>query len=260
MQELVSVIIPNYNSEKFIVETIESVLSQTYQNWELLVVDDCSTDSSVALIEGYTQRDNRIRLLRNENNKGAAYARNVGLQQAQGKWIAFLDSDDLWMPEKLERQVAFMKEKGYAFTYTDYTRIDEGSQSRDELIVGPNVISKRKMFRYNYLGCLTVMYDREYMGLLQVDERIANGRNDYALWLKASRKATCYRLAQPLSQYRVRENSLSHGSFKKLLKYQYQLFRISEGMNPFQTVYHVCVNLFFGVLKKLFHKKKKTEE
>ena len=260
MQGMVSVIIPNYNSEKYIGETIESVLSQTYSNWELIIVDDCSTDASVTVIENYIKQDDRIRLFRNEKNRGAAYTRNVGLQQAQGKWVAFLDSDDLWTPEKLEKQVAFMKENGYAFSYTDYTRVDENSQSRKELIVGPNVVGKRKLFRYNYLGCLTVMYDREYMGLLQVKEEIANGRNDYALWLKAVRKAKCYRLAQPLAKYRVREASLSHGSLKKLFKYQYQLFRVSEEMNPIRATYHVCINLLFGATKKLFHKKRTSLE
>lgn len=256
MKDLVSVIIPNYNSEKFIAETIESVLAQTYENFELLVIDDCSSDGSAAILEEYAKKDSRIRLFRNERNRGAAYTRNVGLREARGKWIAFLDSDDVWLEEKLEKQVAFMQENGYAFTYTYYSRMDEDSQDLNEVITGPKVIKKRKMYRYNYLGCLTVMYDSEVMGVLQVDERVGNGRNDYALWLKASHKATCYLLPEALSKYRVRSVSLSHGSFKKLIKYQYELFRIGEQMNWFSTVYHVAVNLFFGTMKKVFGKKK----
>ncbi len=255
MNDLVSIIVPNYNSEKFLKETIDSVLAQTYENWELLIVDDCSTDGSVEIIRSY--KDSRIVLYENETNCGAAYSRNVALQKARGKWIAFLDSDDLWTEEKLEKQVAFMEENNYLFSYTDYERIDEDSNPLGEVIVGPKKIGRRKMFRYNYLGCLTVMYNREALGLFQVENEIGNGRNDYALWLKISRSAKCYRLNETLAKYRMRTSSLSHGSFKKLIRYQYQLFRISEKMNPIRATYHVFLNLFFGTLKKVFYKSKR---
>lgn len=255
MNDLVSIVVPNYNSEKFLKETIDSVLAQTYKNWELLIVDDCSTDGSLEIIRSY--KDPRIQLFQNETNCGAAYSRNVALQKAQGKWVAFLDSDDLWTEEKLERQIAFMQENGYLFSYTDYERIDEASKPLGEVITGPKKIGRRKMLRYNYLGCLTVMYNREALGLFQVEEEIANGRNDYALWLKISKRAKCYRLNETLAKYRMRTSSLSHGSFKKLLRYQYQLFRISEKMNPIRATYHVFVNLFFGTVKKIFYKNKR---
>lgn len=255
MKELVSIIVPNYNSAQFIAETIESVLSQTYTEWELLIVDDKSTDNSVKIIKTYLEKDARIQLFENTVNRGAAYTRNVALAAAKGKWIAFLDSDDLWMPSKLEKQVAFMQKNSYKFSYTQYCQIDEETKPLNQVITGPKKITKRKMFRYNYLGCLTVMYDRDTMGLLQVDERIGNGRNDYALFLSASKKAPCYLLKEVLAQYRIRKSSLSHGSFKKLLRYQYQLFRISENMCGIRAAYHVAVNLFFGTIKKIFYRK-----
>lgn len=256
MKELISIILPNYNAAQFIAETIESVLSQTYTEWELLIVDDKSTDDSLEIIKTYLEKDARIYLFENEVNRGAAYTRNVALKKAKGKWIAFLDSDDLWMPQKLEKQVAFMKQNDYKFSYTEYSQIDEESKPLHEVITGPKKVTKRKLFRYNYLGCLTVMYDRETMGLIQVDERIGNGRNDYALFLSASKKAPCYLLKEVLAQYRIRKISLSHGSFKKLLRYQYQLFRISEDMCWIRAWYHVAINLFFGAIKKIFYRKK----
>ena len=256
MNELVSIVMPNYNSERFLPQTIESVLNQTYTNWELLIVDDCSTDGSVALIKGYAEKDERVKLFQNEINRGAAYARNFALQKAKGKWIAFLDSDDLWMREKLEKQISFMEENGYDFTYTDYDRIDEEGQPLNERITGPKVITKGKIFRYNYIGCLVAMYNAKKMGIIQVEDELKNGRNDYALWLKAGRITPCYLLPEVLASYRIRKKSLSHGSFKKLLKYQYQLFRVGEKMCVVAAGYCAVRNFFFGALKKIFYTKK----
>lgn len=252
----VSVIMPNYNSEKFLAQTIESVLNQTYSNLELVIVDDCSTDTSLDIIKAYQEKDERVRLYINEENKGCAYTRNVALREAKGDWIAFLDSDDLWLPEKLEKQLAFMVDNGYEFSYTNYNRIDENNVDLKEVISGPKVVTKRKIFRYCYIGCLTAMYKAEPMGVIQVEEAIRNGRNDYALWLKAGRIRKCYLLDEVLSTYRLRRKSLSHGSFKKLLKYQYELFRVGEKMCVVRASYYTCLNFFYGTLKKIFYKKK----
>lgn len=260
MDELVSVVMPNYNSEKYIAETIHSVISQTYTNWELLIVDDCSTDNSTEIIREIQKKDNRIKLFVNESNRGAAYSRNVALREAKGKWVAFLDSDDMWIAEKLEKQISFMKENGYLFSYTDYIRIDEDSLDMNIRITGPKKIGKRKMYRYCYIGCLTVMYDAEKIGLLQVEEKVGNGRNDYALWLKACKKADCYLLKEVLAKYRIRKNSLSHRSMKKLIRYQYELFRYGEQFGKLKAVFYTMRNLFYGFLKKLgYEKKEKTE-
>lgn len=125
---LVSIITPSYNSAKFIGKTIDSVISQTYKNWEMIIIDDCSTDSSAEFIKTYEEKDSRIKLVQLKENSGAAVARNIGIQLAQGRFIAFLDSDDSWLPEKLERQIDFMLFNDYSFTYTSYLKVDEGGK------------------------------------------------------------------------------------------------------------------------------------
>lgn len=248
---LVSIIMPNYNSERFLHETINSVLDQTYKNWELLIVDDCSTDQSVPIIESYANSDPRIRLLLNDQNRGAAHSRNSAISQAKGKWIAFLDSDDVWVKEKLQTQLDFMIKLHIYFCYSKYERIDEETVSLGKTVGGPKVIDKRKMFRYNYVGCSTVMYDAQTVGLVQIDDRVGNGRNDYALWLKVCRICDCYLLPETLTLYRVRKSSLSHGKFLRLFRYHYEMFRISEKMGRIRAVYHTIVNLFYGFFKKI---------
>lgn len=250
---LVSIIMPNYNGEKFLRETIDSVLAQTYQNWEILLVDDCSTDSSLEIAQSFG--DGRIRIFQNEQNGGAAVSRNYALREAKGKWIAFLDSDDLWRPEKLERQLKFMAENNYHFSYTEYSHMDEQSQPLGVRVTGPRKISKFKMFCYDYMGCLTVMYDAETVGLIQVEPSLKS-RNDYAMWLKVCKRCKCYLLREDLAEYRIRRNSLSHSGLKKSIRNQYRLFRVGEGMCAVRALFHTAVNMFFGVLKKLIYVRK----
>ena len=257
MEEKVSVIVPNYNCEKFIEETVNSVINQTYKNWELLIVDDCSTDGSVEVIKKLQAADGRIKLFINEKNSGAAASRNKALKEASGKWIAFLDSDDLWLPDKLEKQIAFMEENGYKFSYTAYEHIDENSNSLNVRVTGPKVLSKRKMFRYCYPGCLTVMYDSSDVGAVQIPDEIANGENDYAIWLKVCKAYKCYYLNEIISLYRVRNSSLSNKSKKtKLMKNHYRLFRISEGRSSVGAFFCLLRNLFYGFWKKVIYVKK----
>ena len=168
---------PSGNCEKFLEETINSVINQTYHNWELLIVDDCSTDNSIEIIKSFIDKDDRIKLFENEKNSGAAASRNKALREATGKWIAFLDSDDLWTPDKLEKQIAFMTENSYKFSFTKYEHIDEESKPLNRVVTGPKKVSKHKMFCYCYLGCLTVMYDAEHVGLIQIPDNISK-RND----------------------------------------------------------------------------------
>ena len=251
---LVSIIMPNYNGAKYVRETLESVIAQTYTNWELLFVDDCSSDNSLEIVEGYNEP--RFKILKNPTNQGAAASRNYALREAKGKWIAFLDADDLWLPEKLEKQLAFMINNNYHFSCTSYEHINEDSEPIGVKVVSPKKIGKRKMYRYCYLGCLTVMYDAEHVGLIQVDERLKS-RNDYAMWLKVSKHCVCYYLDKALAKYRIRANSLSHSGLKKSIKNQYRLFRIGENMCAIRAMYHTMINLFFGMLKKVFYVKKK---
>lgn len=254
MRELVSVIMPSYNTAEFIEETIKSVLAQTYDNWELIIVDDCSTDNTDEIVAAFLS-DARIRYIKNDINSGAAVSRNRALREANGKWIAFLDSDDLWMPEKLEKQIAFMKEKGYAFSYTDYM-IQLNGEWLPYIYTGPRVVTRRKMYDYCYFSTITVMYDRDVIGLIQIENLRKN--NDYAMWLQAIEKSNCYRLDQCLSFYIKHEGSVSSGSKVKLIKWHYKLFKDGLHKSKLLAVCLTIKNLFFGVIKKVIYKKKTT--
>lgn len=247
MNDLVSIISPSYNCEKFISKTIESVLAQTYKNWELIIVDDCSTDNTDKVVARYT--DKRIKYLKNEHNSGAAVSRNKALREARGRWIAFLDSDDIWLPEKLERQICFMKTNGYHFSYTNYEEIDENGNKLGVKVTGPKKISKVGMFNYCWPGCLTVMYDAQAYGLLQIADIKKN--NDYAMWLKICRKFNCYLLDEYLAEYRRgRQGSISTHSYWKLIEWHYKLWHDAEGMGVIYSWINTVRNLAFGLYKK----------
>ena len=218
-EDLVSIIMPSYNTGKFIKETINSVLNQTYNNWELIIVDDCSTDDTEEIVNAI--KDNRIKFLKNSANSGAAISRNKAIKEAKGKWIAFLDSDDLWKSEKLTKQIKFMKENNYDFSYTNYTEIDEEGNEKGIKITGPKKIKKTGMYNYCWPGCLTVMYNAEKIGLIQIEDIRKN--NDYAMWLKICKKADCYLLDEELAMYRKRSGSISNHSYWKLIKWHYKL-------------------------------------
>lgn len=250
--DLVSIIMPSYNCGRFVRETIESVLAQTYTHWELLFVDDCSTDETEAIVKSFG--DPRIHFFKNEKNSGAAVSRNKALREAKGKWVAYLDSDDLWKPEKLEKQIKFMEEHDYHFSYTGRDFIDEDSQPLHKLVTGPKHITKRGMFNYCWVGCLSVMYDANVIGLIQIVDIKKN--NDYALWLKAIKKADCYLLDENLASYRVRNGSISNQGYLKLIKWHYRLFRESENKNVFASCLLALNNLPFGIIKKTYYTKK----
>ena len=213
---LVSIIMPSWNTEKFIGKSIQSVLDQTYQNWELLIVDDCSTDRTDEVVASFV--DARIKYFKNEKNSGAALTRNYAMREAQGEWIAFLDSDDLWMPEKLEKQVHFMKSNGYVLSYTEYEKIDEEDKKLGIYVTGPEVVNKRKMYNYDYIGQLTMMYSAKHFGLVQIKDIKKN--NDYAIRLQLYKNqgTEAHLLKENLALYRVRKVSISHDKFKRKFK------------------------------------------
>lgn len=254
MKDLVSIIMPSYNTGKYIGDSIRSVLAQTYKNWELIIVDDCSTDDSDAIVAAFA--DPRIRYLKNPVNSGAAVSRNWGLREAKGRWIAFLDSDDTWHPEKLEKQVRFMEQTGYKFTYTDY-KIQLNGTWLPYIYYGPDKVTKRKMKDYCYFSTITVMYDREYVGLIQIEPVKKN--NDYAMWLRVIEKAPCYRLPECLSYYIKHDGSISSGSKWKLIRHHYIMWRVAEHKNPVSAWVLTGRNVFWGVIKKIKYKKVETE-
>lgn len=251
---LVSIIMPSWNTARFIGESIQCVINQTYPNWELLIVDDCSTDNSDELVKPYLH-DKRIRYFKNEKNSGAALARNKAMREAQGEWIAFLDSDDLWMSQKLEKQITFMTENGYVFSYHEYEKIDEEGKPMNIYVSGPDVVNKRTMYHYDYIGQLTMMYSVKEFGLIQIKDIKKN--NDYAIRLQLYKKdgAQCYILKENLAKYRVRKKSISHDKLSKKLKSHYDLFhKCDEKIAPV-AFWYACWNMFFGVLKKKNYEK-----
>ncbi|MCI8661629.1 MAG: glycosyltransferase family 2 protein [Lachnospiraceae bacterium] len=249
--EMVSIIMPSWNTDKFIAESIQSVINQTYKNWELLIVDDCSMDNTDDIVAAF--HDNRIRYFKNKKNCGAALTRNKALREAKGEWIAFLDSDDVWDPEKLEKQIRFMKKNRYVFSYHEYEKINENSESLNVYVSGPKIVTKRKMYNYGYPGCLTFMYNANVMGLIQIKDIKKN--NDYAILLQLCKKANCYLLKENLAKYRVRKKSISHDKLSKKLRSHYDLFHMCDEKNAFIAFWYACQNLVYGVLKKTVYEK-----
>ena len=253
MSDLVSIIMPSYNTGACIAKSIQSVQAQTYSNWELIIIDDDSNDDTDAIVSGFL--DNRIIYLKNEKNKGAAFSRNRALREAKGRWIAFLDSDDVWFPEKLEKQIAFMEKNAYAFSYTNYMEMDAEGNETDTIITGPRHISRRGMECYCWPGCLTVMYDANVVGKIQITDIKKN--NDYAMWLQVSKKTECYLLEEVLAVYRRgRSGSISSYNYVELIKWHYKLFHEAEGKGVWKSLVATCVNIIFGIYKKLVYVRK----
>lgn len=248
---LVSIVTPVYNSESFISKTIESVLNQTYQNFEMICVDDHSVDRSAEIIKQYSDKDQRIRYLLLPEKGGASLARNLAIKEAKGNFIAFLDADDLWYSTKLEKQVRFMIDNSYDFTYTYYDFMDEAGNISDSFKFSPASLDYKNLLRSNPIGCLTVMYNADKIKNIQIPR--IDKRNDYALWLKILRGTTGYCLDEILSSYRIVSNSLSRNSSKfKLVKYHYKLFYEFEDMGMFKAMYYTAMNVFFNIFVRKY--------
>ena len=246
---LVSVIMPSYKCGRFISESIKSVLAQTYQNWELIIVDDYSCDNTIEEVQQFQAEDKRISLFQNAENLGAAVSRNIALKHAKGRWIAFLDSDDLWESTKLEKQIAFMKENGYSFSYHEYVEIDEQDKELGVHVSGKRHVGKFDMFSCCWPGCLTVMYDAEKIGLIQINDIKRN--NDTAIWLKVIKKADCFLMPESLGRYRRRTNSITPKPIWERIWAHYPLFRVAEEMDPVIAAFWVIMNVFGNAFKKV---------
>lgn len=249
---LVSVVMPSHNCAQFIGFSIESVVAQTYQNWELIIVDDNSSDDTALIVREYD--DPRIRYYRNGSNQGAALSRNRALREAKGRWIAFLDSDDLWEPEKLERQISFMVGGGHGFSYHKYIETDENGIPNGKLVGGKKRVGKFDMFSCCWPGCLSVMYDARKIGLVQIND--VRKDNDTAIWLKVVRMDDCYLLDENLARYRHRSGSITPSGLVQKTYWHYRLFRDAEGMNPVAAFFWMCMNVIGNSYKKIFYVKR----
>lgn len=235
---LVSIITPCYNGSKYISETIESVIAQTYPNWEMIVIDDGSKDNSADIVRAYTQKDKRITLVQ-QANAGSASARNNGIRRSNGQYIALLDADDLWDADFLKHQVTYMKEHDAVCVFCSYRRIDENSKEILRPTMAKEVISTKDMKVMNHIGCLTGLYDSKRHGKIYLREELKSIRDDYAYWYEiVALEDKAYGNPEILAGYRVLSNSTT-GNKKKLIKKQYQFYRGYLKENPIVAVVNV---------------------
>jgi glycosyltransferase involved in cell wall biosynthesis len=223
MSSLVSIITPCFNSEKYISQAIQSVISQTHENWELLLVDDCSSDETYSVLSNFASQDVRIKAFKLDKNSGAGVARNYAIQKASGNYIAFLDADDLWKSEKLEKQLLFMENQNIPFTFSFYETIDEAGNLRNETITTPYKITYKQLYFCNWIGNLTAIYSVDFFGKIPIST--IKKRQDWMLWLHIVKKIkTAIPVPESLAYYRVREDSIS-ASKSKLIKYNFKVYR-----------------------------------
>lgn len=240
-RELVSIIVPVYNAENYICETMDSVRAQTYQHWELLLVEDGSADNTVSVIETYlaSTGDRRIRLIRQSANMGAARARNRGVQEAAGRYIAYLDADDLWAPEKLEHQVAFMEEKQAAFAFTGYEFADENGRGLGRIVRVPETLTYREALKNTTIFTTTVIFDTTKIQKAQLEMPVIKSE-DTALWWKVLRRGyTAYGLNENLARYRRAGKTLSSNKLEALRRI-WNLYRKAEGMSVLDSAWNFC--------------------
>ena len=247
MNKLVTVITPSYNSSRFIKECVTSVIDQSYINWELIIVDDCSIDNSRDIILELSVKDERIKYIFLEKNVGVAEARNIAIRKAQGKYIAFLDSDDLWLSNKLEKQIAFMQEKQIAFSFTTYQIMSEDGSQLTNIIKAPKKMTYSSYLKNTIIGCLTVVIDVEKTGNIAMPNlRVSE---DMALWLQLFKRGFfAYGLNEVLSKYRETSNSLSTNRFKAV-KDVWKVYRTIEKLSFIYSGW-CFVNYAFNAIKK----------
>lgn len=247
---LVSIITPTYNSEEFISKTIQSIINQTYTKWELIITDDCSTDSTWNILESFANNHNRIHIYRLKTNSGAGIARNNSIAKANGRFIAFCDSDDQWFPQKLEKQVKYMLDHNTHFSYSSYLVQDENQKIIGK-INAPQIISYQKILRNNYVGCLTAIYDSQELGKLFMSD--TRKRQDWILWIHILEKLHEVKgIDEPLAIYTKRENSISRNKLD-LLKHNWRLYYNTLNFNKYKASWYFIQFLYFYAKKKIFN-------
>lgn len=248
---LVSIITPVYNSERFLSETIESVKKQSYTNWEMIIVNDYSSDGSEIIIEEYMKKDNRIKYVKLEKRSGVVKARNTGLEKAKGRYIAFLDSDDVWKENKLKRHIEVMSDKGYAFTFSAYETIDEKGKNIHRNIYVPDKITYKGYLKNTIIGCLTVMIDKAIVGEFKmVDAQI----EDFATWLQLLKNMDYgYGINELLAQNRIVKESSSYNKIKAA-KGAWKVYRDVEKFNPIKASKYFSFYAVNAVKKRVWGK------
>lgn len=244
-----SVIMPSYNASGFIAESINSVFLQTYLNWELLIVDDCSKDNSVRIAQKFVDIDQRVRLFPLEKNVGAAAARNVAIEQAKGQYIAFLDSDDVWNEDKLEKQLIFMQQNSYAFTFSDYYVMEEDGKKIGNIVRVPTSLTYHQYLRNTIIGCLTVIIDRKQIGDFRMP--LIKSSHDMALWLLIMKRGfKAYGMKETLAGYRLVSTSNTAKKWKAA-KDVWRVYREIENLSVLYAAYCFCGYAINAVWKRM---------
>ena len=244
----VSIITPCYNGERFVAEAIRSVQAQTYTFWEMIVVDDCSEDKSVAVVESFISSDDRIKLVSLATNRGPAKARNRGIEEAEGRYIAFLDCDDLWHPTKLESQISFMQRRGHVFVFSGYQIVSEKGVVTSR-VRPPKRLDYRALLKTCPIGCLTVVYDTNYFGKQYMPE--IRKRQDFALWLKLLQITEfAYGLPEDLASYRIHKGSISSNKLSAA-RFQWRVYRQIESLGLVRSIYYFCWYAVLGAYKHM---------
>lgn len=248
---LVSVITPLYNCADFLDKTVQSVLSQSFQDWEMIMVDDCSKDDSLAIAMGYAEQDKRIKVIKLDKNSGAAVARNTAIEAAQGRFIAFLDSDDQWLPRKLEVQLGFMQANNIAFSYSAYNKLNEQGETVGTVGV-PEKVSYSDLLKVCSIGCLTAMYDTKPLGKVYMP--LIRKRQDLGLWLRILKQIPyAYGIQDVLANYQLRSDSISANKVSAA-KFTWRLYREVEGLGLFVASYYFVHYALNGILRTKFPK------
>lgn len=248
-QPLVSVIMPCYNMERFVADTIQSVIHQTHTDWELLITDDASTDKTVALVQKLAENDRRIHLTVNTDHAGIAPTRNRCIQEAKGRFFAFLDADDIWHSEKLERQLHFMMERQIGFSYSAYDLVDESGKPLGKTIKTAGNLDYKAYLRNTIIGCSTVMIDTDRVGCVVVPDFRTS--EDTATWLNILRQGfKAYAINEPLTSYRLRSKSASSNKFKAAVDL-WKVYRRQELLPLPKTLYSFCCYVFNAIKKRL---------
>jgi len=249
MNNLVSIITPSFNSSKFIDDCLRSILSQSYVHWELLIIDDCSLDNSKDIILGFSNLDERIKPIFLEKNVGPAEARNIGIRKAEGKYIAFLDSDDMWDSYKLDKQLSFMRENNIAFSFSNYQFMSENGQVLSNLILAPKKITYHSYLKNTIIGCLTVIIDREKTGSFEMPN--IRSSHDMALWLLIMKRGfSAYGLNENLAKYRVVSSSNTANKINSA-KDVWSVYREIEKLNVMYSVFCFIGYVFNAIKKRL---------
>lgn len=245
---LVSIIMPAYNAERFIRESIESVIDQTYKEWELLVINDFSNDLTKVIIEDYCKKDKRIKLLEQEKNKGVVKARNRGIKESKGKYIAFLDSDDLWKNNKLEIQIKYMQTNKIYMTYTGYSYISEGGKFIKKIHI-PKSLNYKQALKGNQIGCLTVVIDKSKIGSFEMPDL---RHEDYATWLNILKNnIVAYGISENLAEYRKVSNSLSSNKLKTI-SWTWNILKNNQKLNSLVSLYYLLCHIKQALKKHSF--------